>query len=69
MIKAGSVVKHIPTGETWFVLGVNQKRNEICIAGWPPSKAKLSDCVFVEQGELTEVDLEYRDKRFGLNWN
>jgi hypothetical protein len=70
MIKAGDTIDHGPTGERWFILGVNEGRNEVCVAGWPPSKGNLSDCKLVEEGNgITEEELRYREKQFGHNWD
>ena len=70
MIEAGDGVKHFPTGESWFILGVNQKRDQVCAAGWPPSIGKLSECVLEEKGTgITGKEREYRDERFGSGWD
>lgn len=70
MIQAGDSVLHKPTGETWFILGISQKRNRVCVAGWPPSEAELSDCELVKNGNgITSDELEYRNKQFGTNWD
>ncbi len=70
MIKAGSIVDHVPSAERWFVLGVNKAKNRVCIAGYPPIIANLSDCVLIEEREgLTEHEQKYRDKQFGTNWD
>ena len=60
---------HKPTGENWFVLGVNRKRGELCVAGWPATMAQIEDCENWEiAGEITDKELEYRNRRFGTNW-
>jgi hypothetical protein len=60
---------HIPSGEDWVLLGINEQRNEVCAAGWPPSIGKLSDCTkLVPVQELTEHELQYRNKEFGTDW-
>lgn len=70
LVKAGSTIKHIPTGEEWFLLGVNKKKNKVCVAGYPPTIADLSDCIEVEDGiGLNKQELEYRNKQFGTNWD
>lgn len=62
--------KHKPSGEEWTVLGINFSKNEICVAGYPPTIAKLSDCYYFERGsELTRQEKEHRTKHFGENWN
>lgn len=65
MIKAGS----IPTGERWFILGVNRDKNRACVAGWPPTIASLDNFTLVAVGEgITEEERRYRGKEFGKNW-
>ena len=69
MIKAGDFVLHAPTKEEWVVLGVNTVKNKVCIAGWPPTIANLSDCTLVEsRNGLGEKELSYRDEEFGTDW-
>lgn len=69
-IEAGDSVKHIPTGETWYVLGVSHKKNQLCVAGWPPSIAQIDDCVLESKGNgITEEELQARNKIFGINWD
>jgi hypothetical protein len=66
----GDSVLHKPTGEVWFVLGVNKSKNHICTAGWPPSLAKLSDCDLWKRGNgITEHERQYRNKEFGTDWD
>ena len=61
---------HKPTGENWSVLGVNRERGELCVAGWPATMAKIEDCENWEvAGEITPKELEYRNRRFGTNWD
>ena len=71
MIQAGSSVKHIPTGEEWFLLGVNKEKDRVCVAGWPPTIANMSDCIELDDPvrELTEDELVYRSKKFGDSWD
>lgn len=60
---------HGPTDEDWLILGVNEERNKVCAAGWPPTIAKLSDCTnFEENRPLTDDEKAYRNKNFGSNW-
>ncbi len=62
-------VDHIPSGESWQVLGIDIKGDRVCAAGWPPTIGKLSDCTNIEVMEpLTEEELKYRAKEFGENW-
>lgn len=57
---------HVPSGENWIVLGVNEKKNLVIPAGWPPSRAKLSDCIgFEERGVITQEEINYLNKEFG----
>lgn len=35
--------KHIPTGEEWHILDIDHKSQQVCVAGWPPTIAYLSD--------------------------
>jgi hypothetical protein len=61
---------HTPSGEEWVVLGINRQKNEICVAGWPPTIAKLSDCVLEDSGKLlSEEEITYRDSEFGSDWD
>lgn len=70
MIQAGDYVYHKPTKEEWYILGVNQEKNKVCVAGWPLTIAYLSDCVLIEKGNgITQEELEYRRKQFGDNWS
>lgn len=50
-IKAGDVVKHEPTGETWVVCGVDYKSGGLIPCGYPfPTLGRISDCALVRQG-------------------
>jgi ribosomal protein L37E len=61
---------HKPTGETWVVLGVSFKRDEICVSGWPHTIAKLSDCIMIQKHkELNNDEIAYREKEFGTSWD
>jgi hypothetical protein len=42
-MKAGDVIKHIPTGETWTVAATNG--THIICCGWPETMAPITDCV------------------------
>ena len=60
---------HIPTGEAWYIIGIDFKGDRVCIPGWPATIAKLSDCEDLQQVEpLTPEELSHRRKRFGTNW-
>jgi hypothetical protein len=70
VIEAGDTVLHKPTGETRFLLGVNKAKNRVCVAGWPPKMAELSDCELRRKGKgITEEEREYRDGKFGTDWD
>ena len=69
-IQAGDTILHKPTREHWFILGVNKQENRVCAAGYPPTEARLNDCVLSRKGDgITEYDKEYRDIKFGTNWD
>jgi hypothetical protein len=60
---------HIPSKEDWVILGIDQKRGEVCVAGWPATIAKLSDIVDLkERGERTMEEQIHVTKRFGVNF-
>ncbi len=60
---------HNPTGEDWYILGIDTDGDRVCAAGWPHTIAKLSDCSAFEVNKpLTEEELAHRKKRFGTNW-
>lgn len=60
---------HIPSKEDWVIIGIDQDRGEVCVAGWPASIAKLSDIVDLEErGERTMDEREYVTKKFGVNF-
>ena len=70
-IEQGDTVLHKPSGESWFVLGVNYKKDKICVGGWPPTMAQLSDCELEEKGDkvLNEQEILHRSREFGDNWD
>lgn len=69
MIKAGDVVFHKPSEEEWFVLGVCESQDKLCVAGWPPTIADVSDCEFREHSRpVTADEIDYRTKTFGSNF-
>lgn len=60
---------HVPTGEEWYVLGIDVIGNRVCAAGYPPTIGKLSDCKdFEVVSPITEEELQYRTKQFGTDW-
>ncbi len=69
-IEEGDSVFNRTTGETWFVLGVNRERDQMCMAGWPPAIFPLSDCKLAEKGTgITSTERSYRDRQFGSWWD
>ena len=70
MIQAGDSILHKPTGETWYLLGVNKAKDRVCVAGWPPTEARLRDCELVRKGKgITYDELFHRNKNFGADWD
>lgn len=70
MIQAGDTVYYKPSKEMWYLLGVNVDKNRVCVAGYPPTMAELSDCELDEKGNgITEEERMYRDKEFGMDWD
>lgn len=60
---------HKPSGEDWYLLGIDVNGDCVCAAGWPPSMGKLSDCEnFEKRDKLTDDELKHRAKNFGYNW-
>lgn len=60
---------HIPSGEDWYIIGIDVEGDRVCAAGWPPTIGKLSDCKDMEVNRpLTEDELRYRKSKFGNNW-
>lgn len=69
-IEAGDSVRHYPSGEDWLLLGVNRLQDEVCVAGWPASRARLQHCALISKGQgLSQRELDYRAERFGSNWD
>jgi len=49
-IRPSDIVRHIPSGETWVVCGVNYDTGHLIPCGYPfPSIAKIADCELVEE--------------------
>ena len=60
---------HVPTGENWHILGINVEKNQVCVAGWPATIAKLTDIRNLEKSRpLTDDEMDHRVKRFGTDW-
>lgn len=48
-IYPNDIVKHVPSGETWVVAGVDPMGGFLIPKGYPfPSMAKLADCQLME---------------------
>jgi len=47
--RCGDTVKHKPTGENWFVAFADPDTKYLAPAGWPDSRAELSDCEMVRR--------------------
>lgn len=71
--KAGDVVKHGPTGETW-TLACDQERDEIQWCGWPEGFAKAADCTLIkaasdeERMEMLEMVSKSRGDHGEIGW-
>lgn len=60
---------HNPSGEYWYVIGIDLKKGSVCAGGWPPSIGNLEDFTkWKRLKPLTEDELNYRKKKFGTNW-
>lgn len=46
-MRAGDVVKHGPTGETWVLAYADHERGEVSACGWPESIARIGDCELI----------------------
>ena len=65
-MKAGDVVKHRPTGETWLLAYAEGGRVSAC--GWPESIAEEADCELVKACSIEEHEAmlrEWADKGCG----
>lgn len=49
--RPGDVVRHKPSGEEWVILRIDLDSDSLIPAGWPKSRARVSDCVFVKAGD------------------
>lgn len=47
--RCGDTVKHMPTGEIWLVAFADPDTKYLAPAGWPDSRAELSDCEIVRR--------------------
>lgn len=61
---------HKPTDETWYIIGINERRGRACAAGYPPSIGDLSDFENFERLDpLTAEELSHRYAKFGNDWD
>lgn len=61
--------KHKPSGEDWYLIGIDPDGDRVCAAGWPPTIGKLSDCDEIKKNEpLTPHEIRHRIRNFGTNW-
>ena len=61
--------KHVPTGETWYIIGVDPENDRCCALGWPPTIARITDLVDIQERTLLdEGKLRHRKITFGTNW-
>ena len=67
-IQPNDIVRHIPTGETWVVCGVNVEKGKLIPCGYPfPSMANISDCEIIERRNEPQTEEEIDAlKRHGL---
>lgn len=49
-MRAGDVVKHGPTGETWLLAYADHERGEVSACGWPESIARIEHCELLKAG-------------------
>lgn len=69
-IQAGDTVRHLPSGEKLFVLGVESQRERVAFAGWPAGTAAISDCELLFKGSgINLKEREYRNMTFGPVWD
>lgn len=53
--RAGDVVKHLPTGETW-TLATDDDYGKVYPCGWPCCMANVSDCQLIRAATDAERD-------------
>ena len=58
-MRAGDVVKHGPSGETWVVAHV--EGNDLAWSGWPEGIARTSDCTLVKAATDEEYEKALRE--------
>lgn len=60
---------HVPTGEDWVILAVNQESGKCFAAGWPHTVAEISDCVnWKLRAGLTHQE-ELHVKEYFFKWD
>lgn len=63
-IQPNDTVKHIPSGETWVVCGVNYDTGKLIPCGYPfPSIANISDCELAEKRTEPQTEEQIRALR------
>lgn len=61
---------HVPTGEDWYIIGIDKENERVCAGGWPASISKAVHCInFEENKPLTEEELKHREVFFGTKWD
>ena len=67
-IDIGDHVHHSPSNEDWIVARVDKDYNDLYPAGWPCSRAQISDCVLIKKAskeKRTEFIKEIADSNNG----
>lgn len=60
---------HTPSGEDWVILGVDQLRKKVCVAGWPATVAEFENIKNLTERSLRTVEEEvYVTKQFGVSF-
>lgn len=74
-MRAGDIVKHRPSGETWTIAAVSSKLNMLSPAGWPESLAEIADCDVVqlatdeEHQEMKDACMKLPSSDIRHSWN
>lgn len=55
--RAGDLVRHKPSGETWTVAYADPVRGDLAWCGWPDGAARISDCELIQAA----TDEQHRD--------
>lgn len=57
-------------GQKVYLIGINVKKNKCCNASFPPTVFLLSSFKdFKEMAYITTEQLNYRDAKFGEDWD